>query len=883
MIRLLISLLHFILGLRYRIQVQGLDAIKKNDGRGILFIPNHPALIDPPIVFSSLYPRFKLRPLADENQVNGPVLRLLMKKIRCVTIPDMTLNSRQSKQGVLQGLAEVVAGLKQGDQFLFYPSGRVYRSRYESLRGNSGVAQILKKVPDVRVVLVRTTGLWGSCFSRASGEKPALFKDLGMKIRAVLAGFIFFVPRREVLIELSEPDDFPRSENRLALNKYLEQFYNKKAPANSYVPYFWWHGRGAITKPEPVVKAYHGDIAGISGETRRQVFARIADVSGNDNFKESSVLASEVGLDSLAVAELGVWIEQEFGHVVDDIEALISVSDVLLAASGQLVSTRSDRDVIAPHRWHQAEDSTHLKAVEATTITALFLAQAMRKPSLPIMADLIGGIKTYRDMVTGIFALMPAFKKMEETNIGLMLPAGVTCTIAYYSLLFAGKTPVMVNFTMGEVNLNYCLAKVGVSKVITARALLTKLEGQGFKTEGNPFSWVCLEDVGRDLSLAAKLVAKLKSYTSMTQLARVKVQDIAAILFTSGSEARPKAVPLTHENFIANVADVNFILGIRADDVLVGMLPPFHSLGLTGTVILPMSFGMQVVYHANPTEAAILAKLIQEYRVTVLLGTPTFLHGILRGAEKNQLSSLRLVFTGAEKCPVHVYETLAREYPQTIMCEGYGVTECAPLISVNHPANPVMGSIGRVLESMEYVLVDPESKDVEVPPGSRGMLLVRGKNVFAGYLHYEGNQPFVDFAGKQWYETGDLIQQDQQGVLYFAGRLKRFVKLGGEMISLPAIEAVLLENLDLPEHDGVLLAVEATADEEHPELILFAVADLNRHQVNKAIRQGGLSPLHNIRKVIQVAEIPVLGTGKTDYQSLKKMLLLRQLNSEDVR
>lgn len=872
MINILITLLRFILGLRYRIEVKGLDAIKKNDSRGILFIPNHPALLDPPIVFTSIFSRFKLRPLADENQVKNPILSTLMRKIRCVTIPDMTLQGRNSKDGVVQAMAEVVNGLKQGDQFLFYPSGRIYRTRYESLRGNSGVAQILREVPDVRVVLVRTTGMWGSSFSRASGEKPSLLKGLGKKVLAVLSGAVFFMPKRKVTIELNEVDDLPAAGDRLVLNKYLEQYYNKNAQANSFVPYFWWNGQEVQSRPEPVARLRSGDTTGISGETRTQVFAKITDLSGNNAFKETDTLASDVGMDSLAVTELGVWVEQEFGHAVEDIEALICVSDVLLAASGQLVSTRNDREISAPQIWHHSEDSTHLSCAKKDTITAMFLAQAEKNPSLPVMADLIGGVKTYRDIVTSIFALVPVFKTMKETNVGLMLPAGVTCTIAYYSLLFAGKTPVMVNWTMGESNLNYCLDKVGVTQVITAKALLTKLSNQGFKTESNPFSWVCLEDIGRKLSTFAKLSAKIKSYTSLSSLSNAKVQDIAAILFTSGSEARPKAVPLTHKNFIANVADVNTILGVRRDDVLVGMLPPFHSLGLTGTVILPMSLGLQVVYHANPTEAAVLAGIIQEYGVTVLMGTPTFLNGVLRGAEENQLSSLRLAFTGAEKCPPHLYEAMEKEYPNAILCEGYGVTECAPLISVNHPENPVQGSIGKVLDSMEYVLVDPESKNIEVGAGKKGMLLVRGENVFSGYLHHEGEQPFVEYAGKQWYETGDLVREEKENVLHFAGRLKRFIKLGGEMISLPAIESVLLEKLDFSAQDGVTLAVEAAGNDETPELVLFATFDTDRHNVNQALRAGGLSPLHNIRMVVLVDEIPVLGTGKTDYQSLKKML-----------
>ena len=872
MINILVSFLRLILGLRYRIHIKGLNTIEKKDSRGILFIPNHPALIDPPIVFSALYSRFKLRPLADENQVKSPILSALMKKIRWITIPDMTIKARNAKDGVVRAMAEVVDGLRAGDNVLFYPSGRIYRTRYESLRGNSGVAQIIREVPDVRVVLVRTTGMWGSGFSRASGTKPSLVKNLGMKILAVLSGAVFFMPKRDVTIELSEVDDLPNADDRLALNRYLENFYNKKAPANSHIPYFWWNGRKAQTMPEPQTIEHSGDVTGISSETRNQVFAKITDLSGNTSFKETDTLASDVGMDSLAVTELGVWVEEEFGHTIEDIESLILVSDVLLAASGQLVSIRNDRAISAPQIWQQPENNTLLACAQKNTLTEMFLAQAQQNPSLPVMADLIGGVKTYRDILTGIFALAPVFKKMKETNIGLMLPAGVNCTIAYYSLLFAGKTPVMVNWTMGESNLNYCLDKVGVTQVVTARALLTKLSGQGFETKSNPFSWVCLEDIGRDLSFFTKLTAKLKSYTSVSSLANTKVQDIAAILFTSGSEARPKAVPLTHRNFIANVADVNEILGVRKDDVLVGMLPPFHSLGLTGTVILPMSLGLQVVYHANPTEAAVLAEIIEKYNVTILIGTPTFLQGILRGAKEKQLSSLRLAFTGAEKCPAHVYEAMAEKYPDTVMCEGYGVTECAPLISVNHPQNPVSGSIGKVLHSMEYVLVDPESKAVAVEPGYKGMLLVRGENVFSGYLHHEREQPFVEFDNKQWYETGDLVREDDQKVLHFAGRLKRFVKLGGEMISLPAIESVLLENLRFPEQDGVVLAVEAVGNDETPELILFTVFDTDRHNVNQAIRKGGLSPLHNIRKVITVPEIPVLGTGKTDYQSLKKLL-----------
>lgn len=872
MVDFVLFLLRRVLALRYRVKLVGLESIKKADSKGILFIPNHPALIDPPLVFSSLFPVFKLRPLVDENQLKSPLLGSLMAKIRAVTIPDMTIRGRKGKEGVVQAMSEVVAGLQNGDQFLFYPSGRIYRNRYESLRGNSGVAQILKEVQGVRVVLVRTTGLWGSSFSRASGGKPSLTRNRTSKLLALLSGGLFWMPKRQVTILLHEVTDLPDPDDRLSLNQYLENYYNQNVSGNSYVPYFWWHGRRAVPRPEPHIRQNKGDLGDVSGETRRQVLHKITDLSGNTAFKDSDTLASDVGMDSLAVADLGVWIEGEFGHIVDDIESLVCVRDVLLAASGQLVSIRDDRQVDTPTSWVQGGDTTPLVCPKRETITAMFVSQARRQPTYPIMADLLGGVKRYRDIVTGIFALVPMFRNITETNVGLMLPAGVTCTIAYYSLLFAGKTPVMVNWTMGRSNLDYCLQKVGVTKVITARALLSKLELQGFEMEGHPFTFICLEDVGKQLSTFSKLSAKIKSYTSIASLGLLPVQDIAAILFTSGSEARPKAVPLSHRNFIANIGDVNDILGICRDDVMVGMLPPFHSLGLTGTVLLPMSIGLQVVYHANPTEAALLASIIRAYRVSVLIGTPTFLNGILRGSEHGQLRSLRLAFTGAEKCPAHVYEAMAKENPVTIMCEGYGVTECAPLISVNHPENPVVGSIGKVLKSLDYVLVHPETKNELVERGEKGMLLVRGANVFSGYLNHDGAQPFIEFQGKQWYETGDLVVEDAGGTLHFAGRLKRFIKLGGEMISLVAIETVLLEQLDFQGQEGPVLAVETDGDEMVSELVLFVVFETDRHRVNQAIRRGGLSPLHNIRKVVQVAQIPVLGTGKTDYQSLKGML-----------
>jgi long-chain-fatty-acid--[acyl-carrier-protein] ligase len=287
-------------------------------------------------------------------------------------------------------------------------------------------------------------------------------------------------------------------------------------------------------------------------------------------------------------------------------------------------------------------------------------------------------------------------------------------------------------------------------------------------------------------------------------------------------------------------------------------------------MIMPMLAGMPVVYHANPTEAWVLARMVQAYRATVLVGTPTFLYGIVQAAAPGQLDTLRLAVTGAEKCPPRTYAALAEACPKLTILEGYGVSECSPIISANPERDARPGTIGTVLRSYEHAIVDPET-NVAMPRGKTGMLLVRGPCVFDGYIGQSGS-PFVEYAGKTWYRTGDLVSEDADGYLTFRGRLKRFIKLGGEMISLPAIESILEAHFGAPPDEGPTLAVEATPSEERPEIVLFATREIDRRAANDLIRAAHLSALHNIARVVRVDEIPVLGTGKTDYRALKSRL-----------
>ncbi len=860
------QLLNFIiialLRLRYRVTVKGLDAIEP-DNRPILFLPNHPALIDPVIVMSRLFGRFQPRPLADESQVNRLVIRRIVGLMRTVVIPDLSAGGRNNRVQVEAGLQEVINGLNQGDNILLYPSGRLMRSPKEDLGANSAVWHIVSQVEDVRVVLLRSTGLWGSSFSRINGA-PSLLGNLRKHLLGILANGIFFMPRRPVEIEVREAVDFPRTADKMEMNRYIEQFYNSTPQPRLQVPYF--HGRGGVQQvAEPEQRRSFQDTSVVPAATKELVLEKIRDLAGVEQVREQDSLARDLALDSLILVEFGVYLSEEFGVPAEHLDGLQTVADCILAAGGIMPDAPSISLEPVSTAWSADTGDGGLEFPEGSTVAEIFLRQAARNPDRIIIADQISGEKTYRQVIMALFALLPKIRRIPGARVGIMLPASVSGVISYLAIMFAGREPVLVNWTSGTGQADYCLQNCGVTHVLTARTFTSRLENQGVVLEEMDVEWVYLEDLAKELSFITKITALVRSRLSWNVLRRAQVTDTAAILFTSGSETRPKSVPLSHQNFLSNGRDFNQVLSLKENDRLLGVLPFFHSLGLAGTVILPLCTGLRTVYWANPTEGRQLAKMTAAYEATAFITTPTFLQNMIRQAQDGELQSLRLVFSGAEKCPQAVFTDLARHAPGAVLCEGYGVTECAPVISVNSPDNAVPGTIGRLLPSMEALLLHPETGE-PVAGSTPGRLLVRGPNVFAGYLG-EAPSPFKQVEGQDWYDTGDLVIRDDQGVLSFSGRLKRFVKLGGEMISLPAIEQIL-EQAFADKATEPLLAVVASG-EEQPELVLLAITEISRQQANEEIRAAGLSALHNIRRVQKIDEIPLLGSGKTDYRSLQ--------------
>jgi long-chain-fatty-acid--[acyl-carrier-protein] ligase len=860
----------FLFWLRYDIRLVGLDAIASKGKTGVVFLPNHPALIDPVIMFTYLHGQFAPHGVGDQDQVNRFFIRFFAKRWGVRTIPSIATYGPSAREKVEKVLDQTIEGLKHGENLVLWPAGRIYHSFKESLGANSSVERILQSCHGVRVVLVRTRGLWGSGFSRALGTDPLVMPVLIRGALSLLASGIFFAPRRKITIEFYEPADLPRDADRNTFNRFLEDFYNADALPNTYVPYSIWEKGGMRTLPEPTPPTLQSDYSSVPESTRQIVLKHLTERTGVSNISQTSTLAADLGMDSLARADLLLWLENEFGIRQPDADAMQTVGDVMLAACGKFVFLNPIALKPVPSPWFNPAASRRVSIPDGESITEIFLRQAARQPNRAIIADQTTGVKSYRDIITACLAMRPLIQRLEGDYVGIMLPASCIADIAYLATLFAGKIPVMVNWTAGPRNILASLDAVGVKHILTAKPLIDRIALQGIDLSAISSRFCFLEQFREKLSRWALLNAWLLAHLSWASLRNTKVPPTAVILFTSGSETVPKAVPLTHSNLIANIRDVLSVIKIYEQDRLIGFLPPFHSFGLTVTILLPLLANAQAVYSPNPIESDTLAKIIDAYRVTLLLGTPTFAGSIARVATIQQLASLRLAVTGAEKCSQAVYDALAQKCRKAVILEGYGVTECSPIISINDETNPKPFSIGKILPSLEYLLIHPETfKPLTLP--ATGILIVLGPSVFSGYLNFSGKSPFIETNGKQWYSTGDLVCIDQDGLLTFQGRLKRFVKLGGEMVSLPAIESVL-ENVFAPDSDkGPQLAVEAT-ETDNPEIILFTSLDIDRENANIQIRKAGLSGLHSIRRVHKLENIPLLGTGKTDYRALKQLL-----------
>ena len=882
-----------ILSLRYKIEVKGLDQLSASSlpkKGGILFLPNHPALADPIFLFALLWPKFRIRPIVTERIYRIPFMKPWMKLYDAKPMPDLSASINQLKvKKAKEAIQSVVDGLHQKANFIFYPSGKLKVGPKEIVSGSSGAHDIVQQSSDVNIVLIRTSGLWGSSFSKAiSGTSPDLFKTMFQGIKTILKNGIFFAPRRKITIEIEiEPKDFPRNVSRVEFNHFLENWYNRYKDTNGnicveeplqLVSYtFWKKSLPQITAQEK--KAFCSEGIPISSETESKISKEIRRLLNSPNLeiKPEMSLTVDLGMDSLNIAEMIAFLSQKFDVEEVHPEDLETVQDLLAIAEEAKTIKRTSKQ-IGNARFSEEVGRPDPLFPSDSTIPEAFLNTCHRMGNFIACGDDLVGTMTYKKFKKSVLVLASHFKKFPESHVAVLLPASAGAYLVIMALLFAKKVPVMLNWTLGPRYLEEMMRISGAKKAISSWRFLDRLSHVEFGSVCDQLD--LLEDIRGDLGLCTKLKGLFLSFAPKSFVRRalnlhtLTGNEDAVILFTSGTEAVPKGVPLTHKNILSNQKSLMECIDIFASDVIYSILPPFHSFGFSLTGILPFLHGLKVAYYPDPTDSFALAEGVARWKITFFCGAPNFLKGLFFAAKPEQISSVRLFISGAEKAPQELYDYVEKLKSGATLMEGYGITECAPVLSMNRLHLPPKG-VGHPLPNVDVCTIHLETSEL-LPKGQEGEICVHGPNVFNGYLGSPRN-PFIELQGEKWYRTGDIGYLDPEGRLILSGRIKRFTKLGGEMISLGAIEEVLREDLAKQEQkttDTPTIAVCADEREgRKPEIIVFTTSNLiNKERANEILNNAGFSRLIKVSQVRQITEIPILGTGKTNYRHLQTLI-----------
>lgn len=454
-------------------------------------------------------------------------------------------------------------------------------------------------------------------------------------------------------------------------------------------------------------------------------------------------------------------------------------------------------------------------------------------------------------------------KKYSQDFIGIMIPTSLGCALTVIATLMAGKVPVMINYSTGAAdNAEYAQRKCGFETIITSKALLKKIRCRW--VSGMVFIEDIMESITKTDKLLAALKANLPAAILNKQVYHSSEDDLAVILFTSGSEKDPKAVGLSHKNIISNIQAAVEHVGLLPEDVFIGILPYFHVFGFNTNLFVPLLTGSSLVTYPNPLDYKKVTNIIKNENITILIGTPSFLSGYIKQADVGDFKSLRLAISGADKTP----EWLFKEYKQkhdVILLEGYGSTETSPIISINQPDNYKIGSIGKPLKNINVKIESVDSSEL-LSEEKVGKILVKGDSIFTGYFDDLEETSFRIRDG--WYDTGDMGSLDKDGFLWHKGRLRRFVKIGGEMISLVNVESILEKYLP----DNVeCCVIEIPDTRKGSKIIAVTSENIDKIEILKKLKNN----LPNIalpKNFVTLENLPKMGSGKIDFRTITEMV-----------
>jgi acyl-[acyl-carrier-protein]-phospholipid O-acyltransferase/long-chain-fatty-acid--[acyl-carrier-protein] ligase len=500
-----------------------------------------------------------------------------------------------------------------------------------------------------------------------------------------------------------------------------------------------------------------------------------------------------------------------------------------------------------------------------TLFGALLDARRVHGGRHAIVEDVERAPLTYDELIVRALLLggLAARDTRRGEIVGVMLPNAIAAVATLFGLQAYGRVAAMLNYTLGLKSLLAACEAAQIRRIYTSERFVVaaKLEHVVARLR-EVATIIYLEDLRDQATPWLKLKAAIASRFADTRYRRLRVQpdEPALVLFTSGSEGTPKGVVLSHANVLANREQVAARIDFSAQDVILNALPMFHSFGLTAGTLLPLLSGMRAFFYPSPLHYRIVPEMAYDVNASIMFGTNTFLAGYARFAHPYDFYSVRYVFAGAEKLKDETRRTWTDKFGVQVF-EGYGTTETSPALATNTPIDARAGTVGRFLPGIEYAL-DP------VPGIEGGRLSVRGPNVMLGYLRHDQPgviQPPMTERGPGWYDTGDIVTMDAEGFVTIQGRAKRFAKIGGEMVSLTAVEELATRAWPGLQHACVSLPDFQKGE----QLILVTTREgAERAELSAQARADGMSELHVPKRIVHVDTMPLLGSGKIDYPAV---------------
>ncbi len=540
-----------------------------------------------------------------------------------------------------------------------------------------------------------------------------------------------------------------------------------------------------------------------------------------------------------------------------------------------------------------SSDSFDMRKGRKRTLNVSFVKRARSYWFRRALSDSSGKKVTFGKALTGAIALgIVLRKKLDETlllvsrsdpdddsieMVGVVMPASIGGALINLAITLMGRVPVNLNFTASGNAVASAIEQCKITTIVSSRQFLEKLGDRFEAPEGTIYIEDLMAEIGSGVKLAAMFKALFYSPRSLAHGRRIDPDDLATVIFSSGSTADPKGVMLSHHNLISNVEAIQLVFRFEPQDRFCAVLPFFHSFGLTATLWTPMICGFATCYHPNPLDGAIIGEMVRENGLTAIVATPTFLLSYVRRAGADDFKTLRAVMTGAEKLKPRIADAFEKKFGIRPV-EGYGATELSPVGAMSQSdislggavqVGVKEGSVGHPVPGVAARIVDPDSFEL-LPDNSEGLLQIKGPNVMLGYL---GQKEKTDEVLKEgWYSTGDIARIDSDGFVFLLDRLSRYSKIGGEMVPHMAVEDVLIDGLNTVDP---CVVVTAAPDDRKGEQIIVCFTDVaeSAERLQEIIKASDIPNLWKPKRdnYIQIEKIPTLGTGKLDLKAIKEI------------